>query len=75
MNTITVTYTLIYQLSFSPKYQWTRCNKCFNVQTGREIKQILNSGSIGYGINGKFKSLKYLRTKLERVPKKGKLPF
>ena len=75
MNTISVTYTLIYQLSFANNYQWTKYGKCFNVKTGREIHQILNSGSIGYCINGKFKSLKFLRPKLEKIPKRKRLPF
>ena len=75
MNTITVTYTLIYRLRFANHYQWTKCNRCFNVQTGNEIKQTLSSGSIGYCIKGRFRSLKYLRTQLEKIPKKEILPF
>lgn len=67
MNTISVTYTLRFQLSFAPNYHWTSCGKCFNIKTGRQIKQVYNNGSIGYSINGGFKSLKYLRTKLVKI--------
>lgn len=69
MNTISITYTLKYQLKFADNYQWTVCNKCFNVKTGRRIKQVYNNGCIGYSIKGKFHSLKYLRTQLEKIPK------
>jgi hypothetical protein len=69
MNSISVTYTLKFELSFAPNYQWTSCGKCFNVKTGREIKQVYNNGCIGYSINGKFKSLKYLRSNLVKIVK------
>lgn len=40
MNTITVSYTLIWELSFAPNYKWTECKKCFNAKTGKLIKQV-----------------------------------
>jgi len=61
MQTITVTYTIKFVISFATEYVFTKCNLCFNAKTGRKIKQVYNNGSIGYIINGKFKSLKYLR--------------
>ena len=64
MNTISVNYTLKYQLSFEPNYQWSIDEKCFNVKTGRELKQVYSNGSIGYCIKGKFKSLNNLRKHL-----------
>jgi len=67
MNSISVNYTLKFELSTSTNYQWTSCGKCFNVKTGRQIKQVYNNGSIGYSINGRFKSLKYLRPLLVRI--------
>jgi len=67
MNSISITYTLIYQISFAPEYQFTKDGKCFNTKTGRQIKQVYNSGCIGYSIKGKFRSLKYLRSKLEKI--------
>ena len=68
MNCISISYTLKYQLSFATNYRWSDDKKCFNVNTGRQIKQVYNSGCIGYSINGKFYSLKFLRTKLEKIP-------
>ena len=67
MNSISITYTLKYELSFAPQYKWSENNECFNVKTGRRIKQVYNNGCIGYSINGKFKSLKYLRAQLIKI--------
>jgi len=69
METISVTYTVNYRLSFAKNYQWTKCGKCFNSKTGRQLKQVYKNGMIGYCIKSKFYSLKYLRNKLERIPK------
>ena len=74
MNSISIKYTLYYRLKFAPHYQWTKCGKCFNVRSGRQIKQVYNSGCIGYYINGEFKSLTYLRSRLEKIPNE-KYPF
>ena len=32
MNSISINYTLKYELSFSSKYQWTDCGTCFNIK-------------------------------------------
>ena len=69
MDSISVNYTLKFELSFAPNYKWTSCGKCFNTKTGRQIKQVYNNGCIGYSIDGKFKSLKFLRTKLIKIQK------
>ena len=61
---------LIYELDFAPNYQWSKCKKCFNIKTGRQIKQVYNSGSVGYNIKGKFKSLYYLRSHLRPIQKR-----
>lgn len=74
MNSISVNYILKFELSFAPQYKWTSCGKCFNVKTGRQIKQVYNNGCIGYSINGKFKSLKKLRTQLVKI-KEVNIPF
>lgn len=63
-----------WRLKTSPNYVFSS-DKCFNSKTGREIKQVYNNGSIGYNINGKFRSLFSLRKELEKIPKKEKLPF
>ena len=41
----------------------------------KEIKQIMNGGSIGYCINGKFFSLVKLKNYIEKIPKKEYCPF
>ena len=74
MNTISINYTLVWMLKFAPEYQFTNDGICFNVKRGTKLKQCYNSGSIGYCIKGKFCSLTYLRTKLEKIPNE-KLPF
>ena len=75
MNSISVTYTLKYQLKTAPHYQFSTDKQCFNRKTGRKIKQTYVSGSIGYCINCKFRSLKSLRSELELIPKVEQLPF
>ena len=74
MNRISVNYTLIYELSTDNKYKWTKCGKCFNTKTGRELRKRYNSGCIGYYINGKFKSLTALRKQLVKI-KETETPF
>jgi hypothetical protein len=74
MNTVTVTYTIKYELSTHPNYVWTKDDICFNIKTGRKIRQVYNKGSIGYNICGKFKSIKSLRPLL-RKPKNINCPF
>lgn len=67
MNTISKTYTLIWQISDAPQYQFTKDGKCFNVRTGNQIKKTLVGGSVGYCIKGKFRSSKRLRKKLIKI--------
>lgn len=61
-------YVLKWQLSFNPDYRFSECGKCFNVKTGNQIKKILNGRSVGFCINGKFKSLNSLRQDLILIP-------
>ena len=74
MNSFTITYTVKYELSTNTEYVWNEFNECYNLKTGRRIKQVLKNNAIGYCINGKFKSLKSLRPLLQK-PKKVILPF
>jgi len=62
--TITVVYTIEYVIDFAKHYGFTKCKKCFNLKTGREIKQALKSACIGYYIDTKFYSLSKLRSHL-----------
>lgn len=54
MHTFTVTYTVKYELSINPNYVWTEDSLCFNLKTGRRIKQVYKNGMIGYCIGGKL---------------------
>ena len=74
MQTVTITYTIKYELNFASHYKWLNNDQCYNVKTGRMIKQVCNNGCIGYVIDGKFKSLTFLRKNLVK-PKQINLPF
>lgn len=74
MNRISVNYAYFYEIDFASEYVFTKCKKCFNLKTGREIKQVLNSRCIGYNIRGKFYSLTKLKKHLVK-PKEVKTPF
>lgn len=67
MYSFSITYTCKYELSFAPQYKWSTCGKCYNSKTGRLIKQVVKGGSIGYVIKGKFYTVSYLRTQLEKI--------
>jgi hypothetical protein len=69
MNTFSITYTYIYRLNFANNYVFSKCGKCMNLQTGRLIKKVYNSGCIGFNIKGKFYSLTRLRGCLEKINK------
>jgi hypothetical protein len=74
MNTISVNYTLKWQLKFDNKYKWTECGKLFNANTGRMKRKVLNGGSIGYWIGKSFYTVDNLRKQIELIPK-SKLTF
>lgn len=69
MSTILTTYTLVWRLKFAPNYQWTKNGMCINITRSKILKKCYNSGCVGYNIKGRFYSLKYLRTQLEKIPK------
>jgi hypothetical protein len=68
MNYISVSYACKYRLKFATNYWWTACGKCYNTKRGKLIKQVYNSGCLGYNINGKFYSLTKLKSELELIP-------
>lgn len=74
MNTVSINYTIKYELDFNSNYVWLNTNQCCNLKTGRIIKQVYVSGSIGYCIARKFYTLKFLRKHLMK-PKKEETPF
>lgn len=53
MNSILVSYTLVWTFDFDNKYQMTKCGLCFNVKTGKRLSQVYNNGCIGYYIGDK----------------------
>jgi hypothetical protein len=64
MRYISITYTLVWYLSFAPEYGWTKCGKCFNIKRQTQLKQVIQGGSIGFNIRGKFYTVKRLRKHL-----------
>jgi hypothetical protein len=67
MNTFTITYTTFWQLKDEPNYQVTKCGKMFNRKSGKQVKQVMQGGSIGYIINRKFVSLSKIRSSLIKI--------
>ena len=61
---INVNLKIKYTIGFAQQYVFVLDGKCYNMKTGRFVKQVSNNGSLGYIIDGKFYSLKGLRTKL-----------
>ena len=73
-NTISITYTLKWQLKTDHRYQWSECGKLFNVCRGKVKKKVLNGGIPGYWIGRNFIPLSKLRSQLELIPNQN-LPF
>lgn len=57
MTTVTATYAIKYELEFAPHYVWLSNDLCYNLKTGRFVRQVLVGGCIGYCIDGRFRSL------------------
>lgn len=64
---ITINIKIKFVLDFTPNYAWVMDGKCYNMRTGRFIKQTNNNGCIGYLINGEFMSCKKLKPHLIKV--------
>jgi len=75
MKTISISYGLLWQHSQHNNYQFTRCKKCFNTKTGKQMKMTKCGGSIGFCINGKFESLSKIREQLIKIPEQKICPF
>lgn len=75
MIEFSIKYKAKYRLKDNCNYIFSTCGICFNTKTQRVIKQITKGYTIGYLINGKFNSLKQLKSELELIPKKEYLPF
>lgn len=66
-KTISINYTLKWQLKNKSNYKWSVCGKLFNCKTGRQIKKCYNGGSVGYWIDEKFITLSNLRKQLVKI--------
>jgi hypothetical protein len=69
-----MSYSYIWYIDFAENYVFTKEGRCFNLLTGKQIKQCLHGYTVGYNIKGKFYSLKTLRTHLIKI-KKTNCPF
>lgn len=69
MIEFTVKYFAKYRLKNNPNYIFSTCGLCFNQKSGKLVKQITKGYTIGYLIDGKFRSLNRLRDELEIIPK------
>jgi len=75
MIEFSVIYKAKYRLKNNTNYIYSTSGLCFNLKTNNLIKQVTKGYTIGYLIDGKFKSLKVLKTELEIIPKKEYTPF
>lgn len=67
METISIKYGLIWQFKGHENYKFTRCKKCFNTNRGKQVKMVLNGGSIGFWIASKFFPLSKINQYLEKI--------
>lgn len=67
MNSITVTYALIYQFKDANEYKVSKCGKIFNTKTNKQIKRVVNSRCVGYWIKGSFIPLSSKKQHLEKI--------
>jgi hypothetical protein len=76
MLTITIsnTYLLRWSIKGYPDYAITTCKKVVHKKKAKLVKQVLNNGTLGYKLNGKFLSLKEIN-KLCEIIKVSSCPF
>lgn len=65
---------LKWQIKDLPQYKWSECKRLINTHNGRELKKVVNGGSIGYWIGKEFITLNNLKNRIELIPKI-KVPF
>ena len=71
---VTINYNLKWQLKSAPNYRFTDNGICINTLRGKQVRKVVVSGTKGYCINGKFKSVSQLRKELIKIEKEI-LPF
>lgn len=74
MNYILIRYTLKWEVIFATHYKFTTCKKLVNTKTGKMLKKVSQSGSIGYVLQGNFYSLSKLKNHVQKISE-NKLPF
>ena len=74
MIEFSVKYFAKYRLKNNTNYIFSTCGLCFNQKSGKLVRQVTKKYTIGYLIDGKFRSLDRLREELEIIPK-NILPF
>jgi len=76
MITISESYDLVWQFKPSNNYKFTKDGRCFNTRRNKELKRTLVGGSVGFCLNGGFKSLTKIREELELIEtNKTKYPY
>lgn len=73
-NSITYTVEITYTIKGYENYVFDKLKNLHNRKTGRIIKQKYKNGMIGYYLNGKFMSIKIIKTLLIK-PNKQYCPF
>tara|TARA_R110000868_G_scaffold409657_1_gene695592 strand:- start:1221 stop:1442 length:222 start_codon:yes stop_codon:yes gene_type:complete len=66
---IVFNYNLKWQLKSAPNYQFTDNGICINTLRGKIVRKVVVSGTKGYCINGKFRSVLQLRKELIKIEK------
>jgi hypothetical protein len=66
---VTINYDLVWQLKTAPNYQFTDDGICINTLRGKQVRKVVVSGTKGYCINGKFRSVLQLRKELIKIEK------
>ena len=58
---------LVWKLDFADNYQFDKKGNCYNVKSGKQLKQTVIGYTLGYCIKGKFYSLTRLRQSLVKI--------
>lgn len=73
---ITKSFTIKYLIKGHPDYGITSKGDVFNLKRGTQIKVSVIGVTVGMSLNGKFRSWnRYIKPRLELVPKKVECPF
>jgi len=64
---ITRKYRLVWQLKNYPEYAFDKNENCFNQKTGKQLNRTIVNYSEGYCIRSKFKTLSWIRKRLEKI--------